>query len=1209
MDFVHLHLHTEYSLLDGAIRIKDLPGALKAAGMTSCAITDHGSMYGIIEFYKTCKENGIKPIIGCEVYVAARLRTDKNQPIDRDPYHMILLARNDQGFKNLIKLVSIGYLEGHHYRPRIDRPLLENHSEGLIGLSACLKGEIPRRILDHQIDEALEVANYFDNLFGRDYFYLEMQQNEIPEQSIVNKTLVEISNRTGIPLVATNDCHYIKNTDAKAHEVLLCMQTGKKMSDPDRMKMMSDAFYLKSPAEMSAAFENNRSAIENTVKIAHMCNVEMQFGKTYLPEFNVPKDYSSHDEYLNELSLKGLKKRFTVSHHADFDHYEQRLTHELGVISQMGFTDYFLIVWDFIDFANRNQIMVGPGRGSGAGSLVAFCLGITNIDPIRYDLLFERFLNFERVSMPDFDIDFCYERRQEVIDYVTRKYGEDHVAQVITFGTLAAKACVKDVARALDMPYSESDRLSKMIPAELGVTLEKALKNSSELSHEYQNNPAAREVLDTAILFEGMPRHPSTHAAGVVISRLPITDIAPLARNDQSIVVQYTKSDIESVGLMKFDFLGLRTLTVMRYTADMIAKKHNVTVDYDALNMDDPKVYKMISEGNTDGIFQLESPGMTNFMKDLKPETMEDIIAGISLFRPGPMEQIPKYVASKNRKVHITYAHKLLEPILNVTYGCIVYQEQVMRVVRELAGFSMGQSDNVRRAMSKKQPAELAKYRTLFLYGGEDEKGNHVDGAIKRGVPVDVAASIFEEVMAFAGYAFNKSHAAAYAVIAYYTGWLKCYYPTEFMASMLNSFMGNLNQAARYINACRKMNIGILPPDINRSSDRFATDQGKIRFALSAIKNVGQSAIQNLLDEREKNGEFQSFYSFLERMSPYDLNKKMVESMIKASAFDCFQMKRSHLMLVYEPCLNRFNQMNRSIMEGQLSLFDMGTGSCDIQPEIITPPDIEEFTKEELLAMEREVLGLYVTGHPMNEYVDLLGSRVNCDSTSFVLASDEQEMASAGHQHICDGQRVVMAGVCNTRRDRITKKNEQMSILTMEDQIGSFECLVFPQTFKEYSPILKEGNILLIRGRINAREGENPKLNSESFALLDKDTKNIEQFPIIHENKKSYTEYFCDIPDQNILNDAEFENSLEESVDESFYQKHLTILLQNIPSSEEKERLLSMIEYFAGDFPVKIKILSTGETLDLDDRYKIRFDNQTISAIMNRVGISNVRLE
>lgn len=1230
MSFVHLHLHSEYSLLDGAIRIKDLPGSLKAMGMDACAITDHGSMFGIIDFYNACRKEKIKPILGCEVYVAQRGIENKEAAYDKDQYHLILLAKNETGFKNLMKLVSAGYTEGFYYKPRVDHRILEQYAEGLIALSACLGGEIPQAVLSHDMTKAKETALFYDRIFGRGNFYLELQQNGILEQNTVNTALVNLSNQTGIPLVATNDCHYLKSSDAKAHEILLCMQTGKRMSDPDRMRMMSEEFYVKTPEEMNAQFKSIPSAIANTVKIAEMCNVELEFGKIHLPQFDIPDSYSSHEEFLRELSYKGLESRLTVTMAASHQDYETRLDYELSVINKMGYTDYYLIVWDFIDYARKNNIMVGPGRGSGAGSLAAYCLGITNIDPLKYDLLFERFLNSERVSMPDFDIDFCYERRQEVIDYVTQKYGSDRVAQVITFGTLAARAGVRDVARALDVPYSDADKLAKLIPSGPGVTLKHALEISSDLRNEYNNNSVAKDVLDTAILFEGMPRHASTHAAGVIISSCPLTEIVPLSKNEDAIVVQYAKGNIELIGLLKFDFLGLRTLTVMRDTAEMVLENYGVTINYDTLPMDDKEVYKMICEGNTEAVFQLESPGMTSFMKELKPENLEDVIAGISLFRPGPMEQIPKYVASKHDKSKISYSHPLLEPILNVTYGCIVYQEQVMRIVRDLAGFSMGQSDNVRRAMSKKKPAELAKYKSLFLHGGVDEKGNTVDGAIKRGVPVQVAESVFEEVMAFAGYAFNKSHAAAYAVVAYTTGWLKYHYPAEFMASMLNSFMGNLDQAARYIYTCKKMGIGILPPDINKSTNRFRTENGQIRFALSAVKNVGDSAIRNVIRERERKGVFKSFPEFLERMSDYDMNKKMIESLIKASAFDPYGIPRSQLIMETEPYLNQLTQVKRSKMDGQMSLFEMGgQDTTNTAMPSFSPGNLEEYSKADLLAMEKEVLGLYVSGHPMDEFMDKIKDRVTCDSSAFITTSGEDEIAGnlAGNlpgtlsenltetlagSKVADGQRVTMAGMCVNRKNKATKTNTLMCFLTLEDWNGQYDCIVFPKVLSRYSGILKEGAVLLIRGRVSVREDETPSLLAEDFALLNSTSENLSAFPVLNTGKGRLDNSFTKNtkPDDSNSKNTKPDDSISKNTKpDGLMQKTLVIHFQSSRESGKYRQLLSMLEYFHGETPVKIIFNQSNYSETLPSEYWITFNDDTLIELVKRCGKASISLE
>ena len=1115
MPFTHLHLHTEYSLLDGAIRLKDLPDRLLELGMDACAITDHGALYGTIDFYNALVAKGIKPILGCEVYVAPRSHTDKEGSIDKEPSHLVLLAENQAGWQNLMKLVSIGFIDGFYYRPRIDHDLLRQHAEGLIALTACLGGEVPGALLENDRPRAVALAREYNEIFGQGNFFLELQNNGIPEQNLVNAQLIEISREEGIPLVATNDCHYLQQQDARAHEVLMCMQTGKRMSDPDRMRMQTDAFYLKSPEEMARAFAAIPEAIANTEKIAARCNVELDFKTIHLPAFATP-DNLPNTAYLEQLCRQGLDERLRLPTDIPRDVYEKRLQYELSVINQMGYTDYYLIVWDFIRFAREQSIMVGPGRGSGAGSLAAFCLKITNIDPLKYSLIFERFLNAERVSMPDFDIDFCYERRPEVIRYVTEKYGQDRVAQVITFGTLAARACIRDVARALDVSYAETDRIAKFVPGMPGVTLAKALEQSAELRKDYAENETTRSVIDLAKRFEGMPRHASTHAAGVVISSRPLTDLAPLSRNEDSIVVQYAKNNIELIGLLKFDFLGLRTLTVMQDTATMVQKNHGVTIDFDTLPMDDAKVFAMLSEGNTEAVFQLESGGMTSFMKELRPESLEDIIAGISLYRPGPMEQIPRYVAAKHDPAKIRYDHPLLEPILNVTYGCIVYQEQVMQIVRDLAGFSMGQSDNVRRAMSKKKPAEMAKYKNLFLHGGVDEKGNAVPGAIARGVDLEIAEKIFEDVMAFAGYAFNKSHAAAYAVVAYYTGWLKVYYPVEFMAAMLNSYLGNLDQASVYVRVCKKLGIAVLPPDINRSQARFSTEGDKIRFSLAAVKNVGEGAIRVVLEDRAANGLYRSYGDFLRRASASDLNRKMIESLIRASAFDQFGIPRARLIAVLDPFMTQLANTRKKTLEGQLSLFDMsglgglggepapgpgvstgtstgvlsgGLGSADAEPNY---PDLPEFIPAELLAMEKEMLGLYITGHPLDEFRPAIQRLASRDTSVLLVQDSDDELSpAAAALEARDQDKVIFAGLIMSRRARTTRNKEMMAVLTFEDLAGSCEVLVFPRVYQQFADLLREGLPVLIGGRLSIREDDSPKLIAEWFSPLTLDQSSL----------------------------------------------------------------------------------------------------------------------
>lgn len=1086
--FVHLHMHTEYSLLDGANRIDQLPQRIKELGMNACAVTDHGSMYGAVEFYEACLKHAVKPIIGAEVYVAPNGRFSKDRPEDKRSYHLLLLAENNEGLKNLNRLVSLAHIEGFYYRPRVDIELLEQYSEGLICTSACLSGELARKLLQGDYEAAKASALRYERIFGKGNFFIELQSNGIAEQLIVNADLIRIAHETGIGLVATNDCHYTYKEDAKAHEILLCMQTGKRLSDPDRMRLGTDAFYVKSPEEMIEAFKDVPEAIENTLLIADRCHAEFDFDTIHLPEYDVPATETAKS-YLRRISEEGLERRLAIHQAKERHEYQERLDYELSVIDRMGYNDYYLIVWDFIDFAKRREIMVGPGRGSGAASLVAYALGITNLDPLEYALLFERFLNPERVSMPDFDIDFCYERRSEVIDYVYKKYGNEHTAQVITFGTLAAKQAVRDVARALDLSYADTDRIAKLIPFALGMTLDKALEISPEFKQAYDTEDLVHEVIDYAMKFEGMPRHASTHAAGVVISKEALTDIAPLARNDENIVVQYSKNVIEKIGLLKFDFLGLRTLTVLRDTRDMVMEETGHYIDFDTVKMDDPAVYKMIARGETEGVFQLESAGMTSFMKELKPESLEDIIAGVALYRPGPMDQIPRYVAARHDADKVSYHHPLLEPILNVTYGTIVYQEQVMQIVRDLAGFTMGQSDNVRRAMSKKKPDELARYRSLFIHGGQSDSGQIIDGAVLRGVPESVASTIWDEVMAFAGYAFNKAHAACYAVVAYYTAWLKLHYPVPFMAAMLNSFLGQLGQAAHYVRVCRDMNIGILPPDINRSQVRFTSEGGQIRFALGAVKNVGTAVLEKLIVDREAKGPFKTFGDFLRRAQQLGMNRKMIESLIKSSALDAFEIPRNQLIAATDPYLNMLAS-RKDVMEGQLSFFDFGMPKEEpVEP---TYPTLPALDKSALLTMELEMLGLYISGHPLDAYKTSLKAMLDTRSSDLngTVMADENlmdELETAETRLKLNGKYAKMAGLVVKSRNLTTKKGEMMCFLELEDMEGRFEVIVFPKTFSVYRNLIQEGAVLLASGRINAREDEEAKLLADKLEYMPND--------------------------------------------------------------------------------------------------------------------------
>lgn len=1090
MAFTHLHLHTEYSLLDGAIRLQDLAPRLKELGMTACAMTDHGVLYGAVDFYKMLRAEGLKPILGLEAYVAPRTMADQEGARDRDPYHLILLAENNEGWHNLIRLDSLAFTKGYYYKPRIDWPTLQKYSKGLIALSACLGGETARAFFSGGYDALKAVALRYAAHFGPEHYYLEVQANGLPEQREYNKALQMLSRETGIPLVATNDCHYLLPEDWEAQDVLLCLQTGTKLGDERRMRMQGQSYYLKSAEEMAAALPDMPEAMANTERIAERCNVEMEFGKLYLPAYDCPEPFDSKT-YLAHLAAQGLSQRLADGQQREHsaEAYRERLAYELEVIEKMGYTNYYLIVWDICNYAHRQQIMLGPGRGSGAASLVAYALKITDVDPLQYDLLFERFLNPDRVSLPDFDLDFCYERRNEMVDYVIQKYGEDHVCKVITFGTLAAKAVVRDVARVLDYSYSEGDRLAKAIPSKLNITLKEALETSTDLAKLYEENPRNRRAIDLAKRLEGMPRHASTHAAGVIICGLPVDEVAPLAKNDDGVVVQYTKEHIEEVGLLKFDFLGLRTLTVIRDTIALIAANTGRKINFDELGYDDPEVYKMIGDGDTVGAFQLESRGMTAFMRELKPQNLEDIIAGISLFRPGPMEQIPRYIAA-GKTEQIRYEHPLLEPILKSTRGCMVYQEQVMRIVRDLAGFSLGQADNVRRAMSKKKAALLASYRDLFVHGGVDEKGNQVAGAVAHGVPEALAEKIFEEVLAFAGYAFNKAHAAGYAVLAYQTAWLKRYYPAEFMAAILNSFLDSIPKLVEYIHACRKMGIPLVPPDINRSAVRFTTDGTSIHFALAAVKNVGSTAMSRILQEREQNGVFRSFGDFLKRTEGLQINRKMLESLIKASAFSSFGVPRSQLLAVLDTVLNSQQRERRQTMEGQLSLF----GGAEAEEELsLEPqyPNLPEFQLRDLLEQEKEVTGLYLSGHLLDSYKDVIDRYCTIDAGTLLSESESANglgAESAGtsgptstaapgvNATLRDGQKVNMAGQVLAAQPHLTRKKERMAFLTLEDYSGQYEAVVFPSVYEKRANLCKEGQLLFLQGHLSIREEEAIKL-------------------------------------------------------------------------------------------------------------------------------------
>lgn len=1074
-DFVHLHLHTEYSLLDGACRIPALVKRAKELGMHSLAITDHGVMYGVIDFYKACRKEGIKPILGCEVYTAQRSYKDKEVRQDAEQGHLILLAKDNTGYRNLMKLVSLGFTEGFYYKPRIDYTLLETYHEGLICLSACLGGDIPQKILAGEYEDAKKLAIRLDSMMGRGNFYLELQYNSLEEQKQVNEALIRMSEETGIPLIATNDVHYIHRNDAKAQEILICIQTGKTIEDTDRLMFETDEFYLKSIDEMWEHFKAYPEALLNTVRVAEACQVDIEFGHLHLPKYEVPAETTPFD-YLKAQCYEGFKARY-----GENEELKQRLEYELNTIHQMGYVDYFLIVWDFIKYARDNGIMVGPGRGSAAGSMVAYCLGITNVDPIKYQLLFERFLNPERISMPDIDIDFCYERRQEVIDYVVRKYGEDRVAQIITFGTMAARAAVRDVGRALAIPYNEVDKVAKLIPMMPGkhLTIADALEMNPELKRLYASEPRIHELLETAMTLEGMPRHASTHAAGVVISSEPITNFVPLYRNEELISTQFPMTTLEELGLLKMDFLGLRTITVIRDCVDMVKRGRGITIDIDRIDYDDPKVYEMIGKGETAGVFQLESRGMTSFMKELKPTCLEDIIAGISLYRPGPMDQIPRYLRNKNNSKGVTYPTPKLEPILNVTYGCMVYQEQVMQIFRDLAGYSLGRSDLVRRAMSKKKKEVMDAERQFFIYGSVNEKGEVViPGALRNGISEVVANALFDEMMDFASYAFNKSHAAAYAYVGYQTAWLKYHYPVEFMAALINSFIGSLGKVSQYVLECKKMGIKVLPPDINESESTFSVKNGCIRFGLSAVKNVGVAVVHNIIKERNANGPFKSFIDFCERLEGKELNKRTCESLIKCGAFDVFGVYRSRLMANYERILERVAQKRKTMLSGQLSLFDTGMESDETAT--LEWPDMTEYDSRLLLVMEKEMLGLYISGHPLDEFQDQIKEQVTVFSYDFEMSEEEGTEQS----RLTDGQFVRVAGIISDIKTISTKNNKMMAFVTLEDLYGQMEVIVFPNIYEQNARLITNDSRLMVEGHISVKEEEQPKILADKIIPL-----------------------------------------------------------------------------------------------------------------------------
>ena len=1078
MSFTHLHLHTEYSLLDGACRIPKLVERIKALGMTSCAITDHGVMYGCIDFYSAMKDAGIKPIIGCEVYVC-RDRLDKSAA-NREYSHLILLCENNTGYQNLMKLVSEGFLTGYYYRPRIDYNLIRQHSEGLICLSACLSGDLPKLLLQGRYDDAEAYVREMQDIFGEKNFYVEIMDHGIREEKIVMPRLISLAREMNVPLVATNDCHYLEEKDADAQEVLLCIQTGKTLDDANRMRMDTRQLYVKSEDEMRTLFAACPDAVDRTQEIADRCNVEFEFGVTRLPHYPVPEGETALS-MLTRLTHEGLRERYPDA--KETDEPWQRLNYELNVISSMGYVDYFLIVWDFIRYAKSQGIMVGPGRGSGAGSIVAYSLGITMLDPLKYQLLFERFLNPERVTMPDIDVDFCYERRQEVIDYVARKYGADHVSQIITFGTLQAKGCIRDVGRVLGMSYQDTDAVAKAIPFDLGMTLEKALTLSPLLKTMYDEQPEVHRLIDTAMTLEGMPRHASTHAAGVLITGKPVMEYVPLQRNDEVITTQYPMGTIERLGLLKMDFLGLRTLTVIRDTLDML-REQGIDMKPEDIPRDDPAVYEMISAGDTDGVFQLEGGGMRTFLTNMKPTCFEDIIAAISLYRPGPMESIPRYIQGKQNPSSIHYETEKLRPILDVTYGCMVYQEQVMQIVRDLAGYSYGRSDLVRRAMAKKKHKVMAQEREYFVHGKLNDDGTiDVPGCVRNGVPEEVASHLYDEMTAFASYAFNKSHAAAYAVVCIETAWLKRYHPVPFMAAILNSVYGNPAKIAAYIQYCRSRGIAILPPDVNRSQWKFTVAKAPdgqlgILFGLGAVKTVGQGAVDAIIRER-KNGAYRDIFDFCRRIDTSECNKRVVESLIKAGAFDGMGGNRPQLLAVFESAMDANSSLRKQTVDGQISLFDMAFGGAPLVQENHTLPNLPDYPLRQRLALEKEIAGVYITGHPLDDYRDVLGKLPF--STADLDGLEEREDRGLS----LDGQIVDMGGILTEVKGKATKKGAYMGFITLEDLTGQIECLVFPKVYERYQGMMAVDDLVVLHGRLSIREEEAPKLLVEKLIPLE----------------------------------------------------------------------------------------------------------------------------
>lgn len=1214
MGFTHLHLHTEYSLLDGFARVDKVIKRAKELGMDSIAITDHGVMYGVVEFYKECKKQGIKPIIGCEVYKAKRRLEDKTPEKDKHQNHLILLAENEIGYKNLVKIVSIGFIKGFYYKPRIDDEVLREHSEGIIALSACLAGKVQSEILNQNYEGAKSEALKMRDIFGEGNFFLEMQDQGLEEEKEVNAKLIQLSKETGIPLVATNDVHYVNREDNEAHDVLLAIQTGSTLNESERMKFPNDEFYLKSEDEMREIFNFCPEAIDNTQKIADRCNFDFQFGEYHLPEFIAPNKKDNW-EYLKELCYQGAKERYENP-----DEIMDRLEYEMDVIHSMGYVEYFLIVWDFINFAKKNGIMVGPGRGSAVGSVVSYCLHITDVDPIKYNLIFERFLNPERVSMPDIDIDFCIERRSEVIDYVIEKYGEENVAQIVTFGTMKARAAIRDVGRVMGIGYAEVDKVAKAVPAALKMTINKAMDINSDLKEMYEGNTEIRRLLDMAIAIEGIPRHASTHAAGVVISRLPLQEYLPLClTQDKLPATQFEKDTVEELGLLKMDFLGLRNLTMIRNAIDLIFKKTGKKIDFSTMGYDDDKVYEMIASGNTDGVFQLESPGMTRFMKDLKPTCFEDIVAGISLYRPGPMDSIPKYIDNKKNLDHISYVTDKLSPILDVTYGCMVYQEQVMQIVRELAGYSYGRSDIVRRAMSKKKHDVMAEERRYFIYGKKDQNGNQeIMGCVNNGISEDAAKSIFDDMETFAEYAFNKSHAAAYAVIAYETAYLKRYYPAEFMAALLSSVAGETGHVSKYIRNCEKMGIKVLPPSVNESFRDFSVSGENIRFGLIAVKGVGEGAVNAIIEAREKNGTPNDLRTFVDNVDTTRLNKKALENLIKSGATDCLNTNRAQSLAMYEALITSAQQKARRNLDGQISLFNTNKEVMNTLIDDSTMPKVKNFSDDILLSYEKETIGIYVTGHPLDKYKDKIEKMTTATSEDFQGLNDSLEIdenqaidetVQKKETEVKDGDRVIIAGLIRGLKKFTTKKGQLMAFMDVEDFFGNVEVVIFPNVYSKYKEEIEEDKCVFVRGNVDLKDEEEAKLLAESVVNIERADHVSSDTSNSLENHRSNARYF-DTNGVTAKNEEKSKIYNSEEQHAKISSLNPVKIRINDSANERKlfERVCQVIAEHSGNTPVLIYV---GERKPISTGTKngVRPTVEFAESIAEIVGNANIKIE